>query len=1370
MLVRFFLSALFLILFSFSLLGQERVNFFHITPKVENETIIVKNTIQDKLGYIWMSHKDGITKYDGYDFWFYPYETIFKKDRLGDFVQRIEIDQRGRLWVLSNKGFVANRLTNGGFVSYNQKFSSTNTFTPIQTIFTKKDKIWFVSNNGTIFLKDVRSLAIDSITSLKKIDKNSVIRDLEVTKTNDLIMSTYQGTIFKYSLADRILSEIKGPFNAYRGILVITLDKNDDLWIGTENLGLFHFDLKKESIIEHSFFKNKQNRLIHDRILSLFCDTSGVVWAGSDGEGLYKINLKTEIIKLFKNNLSDKFSLSTNSIIDINEDSYHNLWVVTNYGDLNILPTYKNQIFYHQGSAKKVPVRVLTMLKSFDGTLWIGTDGNGLTKVPPYNKAETQVLTYEDSNEGFYIQALEEDEDKNIWIGTYKNGLWFYNYKKETFSKIEIINDQGIVATNIQSIFKDSKNRIWVGSNLSVSIFLNTQNKIVSFSYGEKGLSGDLTRNIIEDSDKNIWIGVDGNNVSGGLFRFEESHTNIQNSKFLEVSGVAYNNKGKLRGVSAMTATADGKLWILNSKGQLLSLNTKNNRFTYFNSFASFNETEFLAILKETDNSLWLSSTQGIWNFNTTDSIVKRYYKTDGFQEDYFIHGSAYKDNLGYLYFGGLYGLNRFHPRMIFKTQRTANINFNDIEIVNKTALSVIPDQIQNGIENVNSLKLKHYQSSFSFRFSVVGNILNSGYFYSYRLKGFDDDWIVSKNERKATYTNIPPGDYTFEVKAGFKKGNWEIPSKSIQVYIAKPFWNQNWAYVVYFILTGLLFYGIYKWILLKNNLLRERIKNNNEKEFYALKMNFFAKMSHEIQTPLSLIKAPIQDMLKRLGNSEAPLLKQRLKIISNSSDRLSRIVYELTTVRNKELGQLRLKVYKKDIIKVLKDIAEPFEEQARIKDISFHQSFSKEIFDLWIDVDKIEHVLYNLLSNAFKFTPKKGNINFYTKIDSKNNLFEIVVQDSGPGISAHEQENIFKLFYQAHEGKQKKGTGIGLALAKELIELHKGEILLDSHPYEGTKFTVRLPVSETAYSKEEKMIGQLDFVEQVLPYSENSLKLFDDNEKPKEYKKFTLLIVEDNFEMQYFLQDVFSKSYKVLVADNGEEGLELAERNNIDIIISDISMPVMDGLEMCNALQKNKRTSHIPVILLTAIKTTETKIKGLELGAIEYISKPFNIHELILKTYNLLANQEKVFSNFKSELVSSPKTDTTKSKDILFLEKLTEALNKEINNSDFKLEDLSQIFNMSYSVIYRKCQAITGKSIVDFFRLIRLKKSAILLIKKGYTISEVSFIVGFNDPQYFSRCFKKQFGKTPKTFKKEALKADLDIFLKEHGITTTLD
>lgn len=1341
------------------LFAQGKLNFFHITPKIENENILVKNIAEDKLGYIWMSYKEGIAKYNGYDFSYYPYKTIFKKDSVKNSIKKILVDKKGVLWILNSKGLLSKRLTNGEFVIHDQHFAN-DSIALIQNVFVKGENIWFVGKNNTIYAKHINHSKIDSITNINGKEKKSAIYDLDITKTGDLIISTNKGEIYRYFTKLQTLKKINAPFSKSPGYTTVVLDKKDNLWVGTESLGLFHYNLKKESIIKHSFLEYKQGFLAHDRILTLFCDKDGIIWAGSDGEGLYRVDPDTGAINLYKNNFLNKFSLSSNSIIDITEDSNRNLWVVSNYGDLNIIPRGNSDIFYHPGSVKKNPVRVLSMLKGFDGTIWIGTDGNGLTKVPPFNKLETQIFTQKDSNKGFYIQTLEEDQDKNIWIGTYKNGLWFYDRKEDTYSKIEVLNSSGLKATNIENLFKDSKGRIWVGSNLGLDIFLEKEKKLASFTYGTKGLFGDIIRSIAEDSNNNIWIGMDGS----GLFKFEEV-SKIKDSYFQNFKHSSA-TKGQYFSIANMVATTDGKLWLLDND-ELILFDTVDFSFKEYKNFEAFKEAGFLAVLLENNNNLWISSTKGIWNFTVNDSVVKRFNKTDGFQDDFFIHGSAYKDNLGYLYFGGLYGLNKFHPSLIKKIEQHNKVYISDIKILNKTALEIIPEQTLQGIEQVSDIELKYNQSSFSFNFSAIGNILNSDFYYAHRLKGFNNDWVISKNERLATYTNIPPGNYTFEVKAGTKRGLWDIPVKSVNILIAKPFWDSPLAYVVYLVVFGFVIWRLYKWILLRRDLLTERIRGDQEKELYILKMNFFAKMSHEIQTPLTLIKAPTDDLLKRLKDSPNLLLKQRLETIANNATRLSRITNQLTMVRNKELDQLKLKVVKKDVIKEIKNITASFYLLAQSKHIDLVEEHFCESYILWIDLEKVEHILYNILSNAFKFTPSEGKIILKTYLNSKTNMFNISISDTGEGIPKEEQDNVFELFYQTNIGAQQNGTGIGLAFVKELITLHKGKVFVDSENNEGARFNILLPTDEDVYSKTEKVI-ELEVNLPLKPDEREYEELnFSTYKQPKKIK-YTILIVEDDYEMQFFLQSVFSKSYKVFVAKNGKEGLDMAISVKPDLIVSDISMPIMNGIEMCRELVKNNNTSHIPVILLTARNTTETKLRGLENGAIEFINKPFNIEELHLKIQNVLTVREKAFVNSRLKLISEPKGVEAKSKDTLFLEKLEKTLNKEIDNSGFKLENLSKDFNMSYSAIYRKCQTLTGKTIVELFRLIRLKKAAILIAKNGYPIAQASYKVGFNDPNYFSKCFKVEFKITPKSFKKEAKNSDLEHFLAKYHLDSS--
>jgi signal transduction histidine kinase/DNA-binding response OmpR family regulator len=700
----------------------------------------------------------------------------------------------------------------------------------------------------------------------------------------------------------------------------------------------------------------------------------------------------------------------------------------------------------------------------------------------------------------------------------------------------------------------------------------------------------------------------------------------------------------------------------------------------------------------------------------------------------------------GNFYFGGLNGVNYFKPNQITKEETVAKLFIEDIDILNQPAINVIPEQITKGVEKLEVLELEHDQSSFSFRFLAIDNVLFSNYNYAYRLKGFNDNWIDSEKERLATYTNIPPGEYIFEVKASSGGGEWDIQEKSVAISVLRPFWKSNVAQFIYLMLAIALLYGIVIWIRLKNRVIADELEHKHERELYALKMNFFAKMSHEIQTPLTLILIPLENMLQRATKSGNVLLQQRLKMISNNANRLSRIVFELTSLRDKELEKLVLRAAQHNIVADLIEITRSFEEQALFKGINFKCSYPSDELNMWYDKDKMEHIFFNLLANAFKFTPKGGSISLDVIVEDWDRNVKISVTDSGPGIPREELENIFQLFYQADSGKQKIGTGIGLALTKELVDLHQGKIDVKSDPVKGTCFSVSFPIDKNRSGSIQHEV----FLEEAITANEEveyELKEANIGVNSAKLAK-TILVVEDNYELQISLKDIFKDYYNVLLAENGEEGYALALEHNPDLIISDIMMPKLDGIEMSKMIQKNELTTHIPIILLTAKKAAKNKILGLRAGAVEYINKPFNINELVLKVNNIITRSDRLIMKYKNDLITAPKNGGVRSQDEIFLDNLVNLVENQLSNPDFRTEELANDLNMSYSAIYRKFQALTGKKIVDFVRTMRLKKAAVLIGDCNYSVSEAAFLVGFNDPKYFSKCFKREFGKSPRKLK----------------------
>ncbi|MFT4534622.1 MAG: signal transduction histidine kinase/DNA-binding response OmpR family regulator [Saprospiraceae bacterium] len=1338
--------------------GQNQTNFNHISPVLNNNVISITQTEQDALGYMWMLFGNGVLKYDGYDYKLIKNKTLFSKWQSTDKIKNIISDEEKNIWLITEAGLVSKYNSHRG----NYEDLTLLIAEPIQKIRAKEGGVWLLTKSNILYSYiDSKINKIASIFNNKTLEENVIGMDL--TNPNEVFLSTDAGRLYHYEIISKELNELIGPFTGFPGNLILTSDKNNKLWIGTETFGFFIYDAIKKEFIQDSFFTNEKFKVDKELFLTVFLDSNGFIWGGTDGGGLYKIDSNNGEIDLFTKHDSNESSLRSNTILNISEDNHKNIWISTNYGKLNILPFKNNNIGYHEGSSNNTPQRVLSIFKSSKGILWLGTDGSGLTKVSNNSKnaviSESQYFSNTDSNNRYYVQSIIEDSNANMWFGTYKNGLFFHDTKKNIYNKITIANSKNQAGTDVRTIFKDNKNRIWVGSNTSINVYNSELKLLAVFDNISHDLEGSILQSVIEDKDGVIWLGTDYS-----LFRLEENLINLQNSSFSEQSSDGDDNI-KIKGVRHLALDKSNNLLLISNEGKLLQFDTKSQTFSTFDHVESIKDVNLATVFVDDDN-LWLSSNNGIICLNIKNNITKAYYKTDGLQDNMFLSRSAYKDSQGILYFGGIKGINYFNPRNLNENKSHANLYINEVEILNQPIDSLIPISDSSGINNLESLDLKNSQSSFSFRFSAIDDILNPKYYYAYRLKGFDKGWITNHAERLATYTNIPAGDYTFEVKASTKSNSWDISTKQINVSIEEPYWNKPIAYILYLGILLSISYAIRRWYLLKKKLILEEVSHKKENELHELKMNFFAKMSHEIQTPITLILGPIDNMMSMSEKNGNLLLKQRLTIISNNAKRLSKIARELTLVRNKELGTLQLLVTRNNLWSNIEEISLSFKELARNKQIDFVINCPKSLFDTWYDKEKIEHIIYNLLSNAFKFTPKEGYIQLNVVPTNSKKLIKISITDTGSGIRKDELNAIFELFYQSNIGKKNKGSGIGLALTKELIDLHKGKIEVESAPNEGTTFTVSIPITEDAYTESERITtngGETTNTNtntNTLNNNNNSI-----NQEESSVNKKTILIVEDNYDLQSFLKELLILQYNVILAENGEEGYYYAKSNLPDLILSDIIMPKLDGIEMCKKLQNDSLTKHIPVVLLTANNSTNSKISGLKSGAIEYISKPFNTNELLLKVKNIISSKEHIISKYRKESINRPEVLIDKSQDEIFLESLVSIVNLRLDDANFKLEELATSLNMSYSRLYRKCQSLTGNSLVDFVRLLRLKKGAILLTKYGYNISESAFKTGFNDPKYFSKCFKKHFKITPGNFKKEAQKTDVSSYLKKYSI-----
>ncbi|QOD62344.1 response regulator [Polaribacter haliotis] len=1338
-----------LLLFSTYFFSQNSIKIKNINPVYNNKKIAISSVSNDLTGNIWMANSLGILKYNGYSYTLIKNTDVFPEISSSDRVYEMYSDKEHNIWIRSLEGLVS---------KYNSK---TGVFIPIYKLLNEKIRtikpidngLILGSNSGkiyTYFNENIKHIC--TIPNINGTDKR--ILDLEFDGNTTFFISDNSGKIYTYNKNSKNLKELVNGFIDFEVNTILQMDNYNKLWIGTDAQGFFIYDTKENKFIEKKFLKGAVNKLDKELFISIFKDSFGIIWAGTDGGGLYKMDSKTGLVEVFKHTYPSEFTLGSNTILSVSEDLNNNIWIVCNFQIINVIPKTNPTVNFIPGSADKRTTRVLSLHKSKNGTLWVGTDGNGLSELKN-NKQSKQY--FNDINNNFYVQCITEDDYGNIWFGTYRNGIWKYNTRSKSFKKIPLKNKQNQFAIDVRLTFKDSKGRIWVGSNVALNVYDKNEKLIASFNNRENGLDGFSIETALEDENNVLWFGQQ----FGGLFRFDEAE-NLQESRFANFDNGKIN--GEIR-VIDMVLGKKNEIWFINEKLKLILFNTVTKEFKDFKDSYQNKTLNFTAINTLDRENFWLSSIQGVHHFNSKTKKILSYYSTDGFQENRYFYRSTLTNN-GNIYFGGEKGINYFNPLKLEKMVAHPQLSISDITILNQPARDIIPNQISSNNYDFKEITLKNNQSSFSVKFAAIDNILNPNFLYSYRLKGFEEEWKTTYSEGIATYTNIPDGTYTLEIKAKEINQTTATLKNNIHINILPPFWKTWWACLIYLLLFTLLVLVFFKWYGLRKKFLINRISRRKEKELHSEKMNFFTKMSHEIQTPITLIIGPIEDMLKRAEMNGNLLLEERLNIIRNNAVRLSRIAKELTLVKNKDLKRLKLSVTENDLYTDINSICLSFKEIARSKKIDFSVNCPKNIESAWYDKEKLEHILYNIIGNAFKFTPVEGNIQVIVKpVDKKNNI-KISISDSGVGIPKSDLEDIFKLFYRSKNKTKAKGTGIGLALTKELVDLHKAKIKVNSSKSEGTTFTLKISISEENYTDEEKITSskKIGVIDEANITNKDNKVVLKKNSDPNSNK--TILIVEDNFELQNFIKDLLSDQYNILQAENGKEGFYYAKNNIPDLIISDIMMPEMDGIELCQALNKDNLTKHIPVILLTAKNSTQSKITGLKAGALEYINKPFNTNELLLKVNNIINSKDSIISKYRKELISRPSIKLEQSQDEIFLENLNKIVNENLNDANFKVDSLAEKLNMSHSSLYRKCSNLTGLSLIDYIRQMRLKKGAIILVKYGYNISEVAYMVGFNNPKYFSKSFKSQFGKSPKEFKSTATSTEsIEEFLEKNNI-----
>lgn len=1339
--IKYSLLILQLLLLNYTLHAQS-VNFNHIT--VENG--LTNNSIlaitQDKIGFMWFGSGNGLIRYDGINFKTYKKNKTDINTLPGNYIISILSDSKNTLWIGSEFGLSIynNRKDNV------ERITLENGVNPIiySLLEDKEGKIWVGTSNGLyISIQNVNG----EIKSFNKVKNNTIvgniIRSIYQDKTGKILIGTNNGLTIMYKINGEYKYENfqhqSQNLNSLSGNYITTItEDNDNFWIGTQNNGITLLKYKNK-IFKRIGKNNLGPEIINNNIRIIKARKNGEIWIGTQ-EGISVISSKNKKNEFYQNETNNKQSLNQNSIYSLYEDNNDNLWIGTYFGGVNLVYSKNTNfnILQNQNNQTSLSNNVISsIVEDKLKNLWIGTEGGGLNY---YNRINKSFTIYKNKNNDNFslgsnlVKTVYIDKDDNVWTGTHGGGLNVFNKKNNKFKRYLFIGNNSITQNSeITSIIEDDKNVLWVASNKGLYNLKRNgiDLKEISKEYIEINKKLSYPKILFKDRNNDIYIAAEN-----GLFKKEGKELSLISNE---------------SNINCLLEDINGNIWIGSNNGGLRLYNTLNKNIYKYSHADILTNRNILGLLEDELGNIWISTDNGLMKYNQLNKTFKVYNKSDGLIGKQFNYNSYLKDTEGRLYFGGYNGIVNFLPSQIESNENKAPIIFTNLKLFNNSvAINEKNGLLKKNINDTKLIEFKNDQNIFTIEFSLLNYIKSEKNSYAYKLAGFDKSWNLTK-DNSVTFSNLSAGNYTLWVKGANNDGIWSHPI-SLKIKILPPIWLTFTAYCIYSILLIVLLFFITRFIYLKALIKKEDELNKN-------KINFFTNVSHEIRTHLTLIMTPLEGLIDK--SNKDVYINHQLQQVKNNSNRLLKLVNELMDFRKTESQTLKLKIKRKNIIPLLYDIFDSFKEIAILKNIKISFLHDLEEIILYFDEEQLEKVFFNLLTNAIKFTPRGGSICLQVKI--KDNKVTITVSDNGKGIAPEYINNLFTNFFQvADHGIQNTGYGIGLALSKNIISLHQGNISVESeyamnNENGKTTFTVTLFQGNKHFEKTIHLLEQAEIQNSngTIPNDwqnvDNSIIIQDVTDN-----HFVILIAEDNVEIRNLIHEHFCKDYNIVLTENGLEAWEQACEIIPDIIISDVMMPIMDGFTLCEKIKSDNRTSHIPVVLLTAKNAEKDQITGLETGADIYISKPFSIKILELSIRNIIQAREKLRHKFNTQLVKLHQQEIVpNSTDHLFINtverdflvNVINIIESHLDDPEFGVDKLAKKVAMSTPILYKKIKAVSNMSVNDFVKSIRLKKGAQLLLEKTLTINEVSFTVGFNDRKYFSREFKKQYGVNPKDY-----------------------
>ncbi|MDJ1492998.1 two-component regulator propeller domain-containing protein [Cytophagaceae bacterium DM2B3-1] len=1373
--------------------------------------------LKDSKGYLWFGTISGLNRFDGHTIKVFRHQIRDSTSLLNSHIIKLFEDPLGKIWVTTIEGVCIYDPDKENFIRNTRQYAAQFSLPDgavRDIVKDRKGNYWFIHTTTGLYVYQVKeakkvshldlsSSPDKSLSPKATLPPNQQISSFVEDKQGRIWIVYKSGVLCQLDpISYRILyqnTSLRDNYNAHAlqngQNFNLIADRDGDLWLYVlrANLGAFYFNTKSRTFLKAD--KDSPHiRLKSNIIQGIVEDNQGLIWIGTDHGGINLVNKQNWQMSYLLHDPDNSKSLSQNTINSLYKDQTGIIWAGTykdgvNYYHENIFrfPLYQT----NRSMPKGLPYNDFNrFVEDEKGNLWMGANGGGLIYFDRNLNSYTSYHSGPGSIGSNVVVSLLIDKEKKLWIGTYYGGLSCFDGKKSITYRHQATDKNSISDDSIWELFEDSKGQIWIGTLDGGLERLDPKTgKFTHYASGAPhSIHASYVSEIVEDRHGFIWVGT-----SYGLEkydyttnRFTHYLSNAQNTTALS------NNL-----IHALYKDSRGLLWVGTHEG-LCVLDEYTNSFRVFRKEEGLAHNTILSLVEDKAGNLWFGTPAGITcahivktgakgNANSTKDLTltfANYDESDGLQGKEFNENAALRTRSGELLFGGARGYNQFYPKQIVTSTQAPEVVLSDFYLFNKKV--GIGETFDSGIilplplDKTKEITLDHSQNVFAIEFAAMDFFHPGKNRYRYKLEGFDRQWTYADLSRKVTYTNLNAGSYVFKVQACNEVGEWASGATQLTITVLPPLWLTKTALCIYGILFLLLLYLSKRLVEQRQRIRFEYEQQRKEAlrmhELDQLKIQFFTNVSHEFRTPLTLILSPLERLLQHSTDPhpfEVSGLHNQLRLIDRNAKRLLNLVNQLLDLRKIELEKIKLAPNRGEVIGFIRDTTLAFSDLSEKKRLSL--SFHSEVQELYMDydADKLEKILFNLLSNAFKFTPEGGIVSVYTSIYYEDSVpcLQIDVKDSGIGISPGMEEKIFDRFVQNEipASMINQGSGIGLSITKEFVNLHGGKISVQSRPQQGSCFTVYLPITRESKTvqhdnlpKEISKKGTVTFEDRQLlstPVFKN--KSVPDQKMPPETvpnatihcenttseDKATILLVEDHEEFREYLKGCLLEKYHIVEAKNGKDGWQKILLNLPDLIISDIMMPEMNGLELCRQVKSDVKTSHIPILLLTARSEEEQQLEGYQTGAQDYTEKPFHFGILESKIKSLLSQQQAARNAFTQQIRIQGKDIPITPLDEKLIRKAIGIVEKNMSNPDFSVETLSLELGMSRIHLYRKLQALTEKSPLDFIRVIRLERSRQLLEESQLTIAEIAYQVGFNNPKYFAKYFRQHFGELPSAY-----------------------